>query len=270
MICARREHLLQEVAAKCRTLTADVLPVVTDVSDEQQCKNLVAAAESKFGAVDVIILNAALSVAGLFENATPNDFLRHFNVNFMQAVYIIKAALPALRKSHGKVVAISSLAALLATYGNMPYAASKAALHSLMQNLRLEERNNSVDFVLLPIGEVNTATALGNMTPKDLSSWISPEQCAREITDIVASRRTYYLFHWGECTLLFLLLMVPFDAHCDHKQGLRDRSVHYCRGCLTRSVTAISAPITRSTPRRSSSKHNERTHTTTRPSTCSP
>lgn len=191
------------MAQKCRALKAEVLPVVTDVADEKQCKDLVAAAENKFGGVDVIILNAALSNAMLFDNTTPNDFLRHYSVNFMQAVYIIAAALPALRKRNGKVVAISSLAALLATYGNIPYAASKAALHSLMQNLRLEERSKSqVEFVLLPIGEVNTATALGNMVPKDLGNWIPPEQCAREITDIVASRRTYYIFHWGECTLL--------------------------------------------------------------------
>lgn len=173
--------------------------MVTDVSNERQCRDLVAAAEKKFGKIDVILLNAAMSVSMLFEKATPDDFVRHWQVNFMQAVYIMSAALPALRRTRGKLVAISSLAALLSTYGNIPYAASKAALHSLMQNIRLEERDSGVDFVLLPIGEVNTATALGNMVPKDLKSWISPEQCATEITDIVASRRTYYLFHWGEC-----------------------------------------------------------------------
>lgn len=235
VICARRENLLNEVAAKCRKLSVsdgDVLTVITDVADEGQCKALVAAAETKYGRVDVIILNAALSVSMLFEKATPTDFVRNFNVNFMQAVYIIKAALPTLRRTHGKVVAISSLAALLATYGNIPYAASKAALHALMQNLRLEERGTGVDFVLLPIGEVNTATALGNMVPKDLGAWIPPEQCATEITDIVASRRNYYLFQWGACTRSAFL-------HCTccsltRLQGSQRRSALWCRGSSTK------------------------------------
>lgn len=66
------------------------------------------------------------------------------------------------------------MAAILATYGTSAYASSKTALGALINNLR-QELGKEVDFVLLPIGQVNTSTATDNMVPKNKSSWISPE-----------------------------------------------------------------------------------------------
>lgn len=61
VIAARSADKLQETAQDCRKYTEDVHAVVADVSQEADCRTIVDTAVQKFGGVDVLILNAALS-----------------------------------------------------------------------------------------------------------------------------------------------------------------------------------------------------------------
>ena len=114
------------------------LPVTTDVSDPDQCRALIGRAVAQFGGVDVLINNAGMVVSGHFEHLQPGDIERQFAVNLFGVVYCTRAALPHLKQSQGVIVNISSVAGFLGTPTASAYSASKAALNSLGQSLRVE------------------------------------------------------------------------------------------------------------------------------------
>jgi NAD(P)-dependent dehydrogenase (short-subunit alcohol dehydrogenase family) len=104
--------------------------------DETALTGAISLAEKTYGHIDGLILNAGtLDPLGRIGN--PDVLLEswrtHFDVNFFSLVTALKAALPALRKSKlgGRIVFVSSGAAVQGTVGWGPYSASKAAMNSL-------------------------------------------------------------------------------------------------------------------------------------------
>lgn len=114
------------------------LPVTTDVSDPDQCQALIDRAVAQFGGIDVLINNAGMVVSGHFEHLQPGDIEKQFAVNYFGVVYCIRAALPHLKQSQGVIVNISSVAGFFGTPTASAYSATKAALNSLGQSLRVE------------------------------------------------------------------------------------------------------------------------------------
>ncbi|KAJ7179064.1 hypothetical protein C8R46DRAFT_1072354 [Mycena filopes] len=135
-----------------------LLLVDGDVSDEAAVANAVAQGIEKFSTIDALVLNAAtLEPLCRIGDATSLDSWKtHFDISFFSLVSMLKAALPALRKSEagGRVIFVSSGAAVKGTAGWGPYNASKAAMNSLCRTLA-EEEPGIVSVALRP-GMVST------------------------------------------------------------------------------------------------------------------
>jgi short-subunit dehydrogenase len=138
-IAARRAGRLEQLAAECRSLGGEVLVVPTDVSDEIQCKALVKNTIAAFGRLDMLINNAGLAASALFDEFPDLHLFKHtMDVNLYGAVYCTYYALPHLKQSRGRIVAISSLGGKAAIPYNTPYCASKYAVHGFYDSLRME------------------------------------------------------------------------------------------------------------------------------------
>jgi NAD(P)-dependent dehydrogenase (short-subunit alcohol dehydrogenase family) len=119
-----------------------------DVTDEAACDAAVAAAEARFGRIDVLVNNAGITHRSAFE-ATRSDVLRRvMDVNLFGAVNLTRAALPALKRRHGLIVVISSVAGYAPLLARTGYAASKHALHGLFSSLRTELAADGVGVML--------------------------------------------------------------------------------------------------------------------------
>ncbi len=139
VLAARRAERLEEVAAECRRSGGEALAVPTDVGDEAQCKILVARAIEKFDRLDLLINNAGVAVSALFDDFPDLQLFKHtMDVNFYGAVYCTYYALPYLKKTHGRVVAVSSVGGKSAIPYNTPYCSSKYAMHGFYDSLRME------------------------------------------------------------------------------------------------------------------------------------
>ncbi len=139
VLAARRQDRLEEIAAACRGLGGEALPVQTDVGAEAQAKELIRRTIETFGSLDMLINNAGLAVSGLFEKFPDLHLFQHvMDVNFYGAVYCTYYALPHLIKSRGRIVTVSSLGGKVALPFNTPYAASKFAIHGFSDSLRME------------------------------------------------------------------------------------------------------------------------------------
>src|SRR3954447_363043 len=111
-----------------------------DITSDDDCAALVAAAEERFGGVDCVVNNAASTARGItLEEGSLDDWRPVFEVNFYGSLRLVKAALPALKRSQsGSVVFVGSQIVRRVFAGRGPYASSKAALLTAAQVLARE------------------------------------------------------------------------------------------------------------------------------------
>lgn len=139
VIAARRVERLEHIADVCRAFCGEVLVVPTDVSDEVQCKALIEKTIATYGRLDMLINNAGMAASALFDEFPDlNLFKQAMDINFYGAVYCTYYALPHLKRTHGRIVAVSSLGGKAAIPYNTPYCASKYAMHGFYDSLRME------------------------------------------------------------------------------------------------------------------------------------
>jgi short-subunit dehydrogenase len=149
-IAARRSDRLEQVAAECRSLGGEILVLPTDVSIEPQCKTLVERTIAAFGRLDMLINNAGLAVVAPFDEHPDLHLFRHtMDVNFYGAVYCTYYALPYLKQTKGRIVAISSMGGKAAIPYNTPYCASKYGMHGFYDALRMELNQHGVSITVI-------------------------------------------------------------------------------------------------------------------------
>jgi short-subunit dehydrogenase len=149
-IAARRLDRLEQVAQECRVFGSEVITVQTDVSDEKQCQALVERTVNSFGQLDLLVNNAGLAVSALFADFPDLRLFKHtVDINFFGAVYCTYYALPHLKASKGRILAISSLAGKAPLPFNTPYVSSKYALNGFLDALRMELQQTGVSVTIV-------------------------------------------------------------------------------------------------------------------------
>ena len=127
-----------------------------DITDEQSvCSAIdkIAKAENK---IDVLINNAGFGISGAVEFTSISEIKAQFDVNVFGAISVTKAALPFLRQCRGKILFISSAAAVFPIPFQSFYAASKAAINSISYSLRNELAPFGITVCTLMPGDVKT------------------------------------------------------------------------------------------------------------------
>ena len=191
VLAARNEDALKKVAAECKVFGAVSLVVKTDVGVEANCRQLIEAAMEQFGSIDVLINNAGKSAQALLEEVDNLGWYQELmRINFWGSVWCTHAALPHLKKSRGKIVAVSSLAGLVGVPGRTAYSASKFAMGGFFESLRVELKDAGVTVTLAYPGVVATqiryhgynaaGEAAGKSGLKEDNA-MSVEKCARLI-----------------------------------------------------------------------------------------
>lgn len=115
--------------------------VKTDVNDEMQCISLARATVERFGAIDILVNNAAI-FAGLvlrpFTEISSEEFKRVVEVNVSGAFHCIKAVFPFMKERGGSIINISSASILEGVPGMPHYVASKGAIMALTRCMARE------------------------------------------------------------------------------------------------------------------------------------
>ncbi|QHC67848.1 SDR family NAD(P)-dependent oxidoreductase [Rathayibacter sp. VKM Ac-2759] len=115
------------------------LALALDVTDEAQVAAAVAAAEERFGGVDVLVNNAGYGYRAAVEEGEDEDVQRLFDTQLFGTVRTVKAVLPGMRsRRSGTIVNLSSIGARVSPEGSGYYAAVKAAIEALTLSLRKE------------------------------------------------------------------------------------------------------------------------------------
>lgn len=150
VVAARRAERLEQIGESCRMFCGEVLVLPTDVSDEAQCKALVERTIAAYGRLDMLINNAGLAASALFDEFPDLNLFKHtMDVNFYGAVYCTYYALPYLKQTKGRIVAVSSMGGKAGLPYNTPYCSSKYAMHGFYDSLRMELHQHGVSVTLV-------------------------------------------------------------------------------------------------------------------------
>lgn len=137
---------------------ADIVLAALDVTDPAMRRQAIDLAMQRFGRIDVLINNAGISGRGAFED-TPEDLWRRmFETNLFGPLELIRLALPIMRKQGaGRIINVTSVAALVTTPLLAAYSASKHALDAASASLDIETRSFGVRVACLMPGPFKTA-----------------------------------------------------------------------------------------------------------------
>ncbi|CAN5575807.1 SDR family oxidoreductase [soil metagenome] len=164
-LAARDESALARVAEACERAGGKALVIKTDVTDPAQCERMVERTIAAFGALDVLVANAGMSMWARFDEITDlTVFERLMKVNYLGTVYSAYYALPYLKKSRGLLVGVSSLTGKTGVPTRSAYGATKHAMQGFLDSLRVELVATGVDVLVVSPGFVRTdirAKALG-------------------------------------------------------------------------------------------------------------
>ncbi|MGW3035245.1 SDR family NAD(P)-dependent oxidoreductase [Streptomyces sp. NPDC001178] len=133
---------------------AGFTPVRLDLTDEE---SVLAAAEALGPRLDGLVNSAAIMGQGPVELTPAEVWRRQFEINVIGQAAVIRAFLPALRRSGGRIVNVGAVSARVPPPFFGPIAASKAALSALTQSLRAELHHQGVKVSLVEPGAMNTA-----------------------------------------------------------------------------------------------------------------
>ncbi len=131
--------------------------IKVDVTDEENVKNAVKEIFEEEGKIDIVINCAGYGISGAVEFTETRDAQRQFDVNFFGTVNVNKAVIPYMRKQKsGRIVNISSVAAVAHIPFQTYYSASKAALESYTNALANEVRPFGISVTAIEPGDICT------------------------------------------------------------------------------------------------------------------
>jgi NAD(P)-dependent dehydrogenase (short-subunit alcohol dehydrogenase family) len=166
----RRGDLLARLAAEAPA-GARVTPITLDITAPDAQATLSAAA-SATGRLDVLVNGAGYGVFGAVEQITDADVRALFDTNVLANLAVLRAALPALRASRGRIVQISSMNGQFAWASSGLYSASKGAVELFSEALALELAPTGVRVTIVEPGVFATefATSLHVIAPDEVYS----------------------------------------------------------------------------------------------------
>jgi NAD(P)-dependent dehydrogenase (short-subunit alcohol dehydrogenase family) len=151
-----RDRQAGEVLANGRTLR--LIPIHLDVTEDTSIRNAAERVTHHLGDAGLagLINNAGIAVGSPLEVIPIDQLRRQFEVNVFGQIAVTQAFLPLLRKGHGRIVNMGSIAGRATIPLMGPYSASKHALEALTDALRLELQQWGIQVSVIEPGAIAT------------------------------------------------------------------------------------------------------------------
>ncbi len=191
MLAARSADKLERVAEECHRRGAKAEYLSVDLMDEVQCKQLVSHTVTTYRRIDTLLYNAGKGYPRRFDELPNLDTIRNeITLNYLGLVYCTHYALPSLKQSKGRLVAVSSFGSFIGIPGTAGYNASKHALRGFLNTLRAELLDTAVTVTVVFPGAISTERykeTMGENFNKVPS--MTPERCAELTVQAAGQRR---------------------------------------------------------------------------------
>ena len=221
----------------CRSVPAPegIVHIPGDVRDEQAVAAAMERVRREAGRLDLLVNNAGFGISGPAELASLEQAKNQFDVNVFGQVACIKHALPLLRESRGRIINLSSVAAVFSIPFQGFYSASKAAVNALTLAYRNELKRFGVSVCAVMPGDVHTGftdarqkaadpeglyagadTRSVAVMEEDERKGLSPETLGRFVARVAGKKRVRPLYTAGALYKVFCALghVLPQSLIC--------------------------------------------------------
>ena len=198
VINGRNPEKLQRAYESLKERVTEVTAVVADIASVEGAQQLIDATIEKYGKIDILINNAGMSSRGYFDTLAPQAMEDLFRINVLGCLYPTRAAIQYLKETRGSIIFISSVAGIRGLPETSLYCASKMALTSVAESLRVElcefdvhvgivyvgiTKNDPGKQVIAPDGSLIT------LKQRDQRKLQSPEEVARSVMKVARKRK---------------------------------------------------------------------------------
>lgn len=213
ILLARREDRLKKLQSELLPQTKSVEIIVTDVTEFDTLQDKVKA----IGSVDMVILNAGISIGHSHEITPFKEFKNLYDVNVLANHAILEILLPRFKaQKSGKIVFISSLSSLISMPSAKVYSSSKRALNAYAEGIRYKYKNDGIKVINILPGFIKS-----ELTDKNsfyMPFLLSTQAGAKKILKAIKKEKRFYAFPLRFYLIILLLNSLP--------QFLRDKIVN--------------------------------------------
>ncbi|MCA1632647.1 MAG: SDR family NAD(P)-dependent oxidoreductase [Acidobacteria bacterium] len=207
-LLARRAEVLIELAGEVERAGGKALALAADVRDAGEMKKAAERVREQWGHVDVLVANAGMSTTTAGADLDAAEAGDVISINVIGVVNSVAAVLPSMiERGGGHLVAISSLAAYRGLPKSGAYSASKAAVSTLFESLRVDLRKRGIAVTVIHPGFIRTPMTAGRK--KRLPFLLEVDDAACRILRAIERRARTYAFPWQLAAVVRLLKHVP-------------------------------------------------------------
>ena len=191
------------------SFSGKVVAYSADVTDTAAVRQAAKDFVGRFGAPDLVIANAGISVGTHGDELQDVEKLRRvLDVNVAGLAATLAAFAPAMRSAgRGTLAGIASVAGIRGLPGAGAYSASKAAAITWLESLRVELRGSGVSVVCVCPGYVDTPMTRVNRYR--MPFLLPADESARRIARAIAARRRVAVIPWQMAAVSVLLRLMP-------------------------------------------------------------
>ncbi|MBN2817149.1 MAG: SDR family NAD(P)-dependent oxidoreductase [Campylobacterales bacterium] len=209
ILLARREDKLYSLRHELFEKVKSIEIIVTDLREFIPLQTKIAHLED----LDVIILNAGVSLGHSGEMASIEEFKRLYDVNVLANHAILEVLLPKLQKrKRGTIVFISSLASLFSMPSSKVYSSSKRALNAYAEGLRYKYKKDNIKVLNILPGFIRSE--LTDKNEFSMPFFLETEVGVRRMIQAIKKEKEFYAFPKRfYYTIRFLNLLPSFIRH---------------------------------------------------------
>jgi short-subunit dehydrogenase len=235
VLMARRRERLDTLCAELAAAGAGAQAVAHagDVTKRADLDAAVALAIERYGRLDMAVANAGFGVVGTLEKLGVEDYRRQFETNVFAVLETVKACLPELRKTRGRLVLIGSVAGYVSAPNASPYAMSKFAIRALALALGPEVEPHGVTVTLISPGfiaseirQVDNRGVHHSHAKDPLPAWLvmPADVAARRIVAAAYRRRREAIVTVHGKVIVWLQRFAPWVLRLAMRRGARGRA----------------------------------------------
>jgi short-subunit dehydrogenase len=207
-LVARRASVLDEIVDEVEKCGTKAIALAADVRDAPALRAAADRLRAEFGRIDLLIANAGVGTTADAAEMQPDDIASVININVLGAANSVAAVAPEMvAQGGGQLVVISSLAAYRGLPKSAAYCASKAAVSTFFESVRLDLQPRGIAVTIIHPGFIKTPLTAGRHA--DMPFLMELADAVQLIVRAIEKKKKSYAFPWQLASIVRLGIVMP-------------------------------------------------------------